>query len=173
MFDRWKKIVIGVSCWALFSAPALVRGRSLDHVDAHFIKMAAKATLEEAHLGDLAEHQASRPGVKSFGEELSNDHGTAYSEVSALARKTGEKIPAALGDDKEIDQLMQLDGTQFDSAFLREEIQANKSVLAAFKYEAEHGENAEVKEWAKGMIPTLEGHLQTAERLESEEKTGN
>jgi putative membrane protein len=173
MFNGWRKFVTGVSCSALFTAPAVLGGRTLDSVDAHFLRMAAKATLEEAHLGEMAEHQAGRQGVKDFGQELSNDHATAYSELSALAHQAGEKIPAALGDDKEIDQLMRLDGTQFDSAFLREEIQKDKSVIAAFKTEAEHGGNADIKAWAKNMIPTLEGHLQTAERLAAQEKTGN
>jgi hypothetical protein len=45
-------------------------------------------------------------------------------------------------------------------------------VIAAFKNEAEHGENADIKAWAKNMIPTLEGHLETAERLVAQEKTG-
>ncbi len=70
-----------------------------------------------------------------------------------------------------IDHLTGFD-TQFDRAFLNEEVQAHKSVIAAFKNEAEHGENADIQAWAKNMIPTMEGHLQTAERLASQQKTG-
>jgi putative membrane protein len=168
---RMKTMIVCI-CAPLFSVPVVLLGGSLDNLDAHFIKMAAKANLEEAHLGQMAEHQASQQGVKDFGQELSNDHATAYRELSALANKAGEKIPTALGEDKEIDRLMRFDGTQFDSAFLNEEVQAHKSVIAAFKDEAEHGENADLKAWAKNMIPTLEGHLETAERLVAQEKTG-
>jgi putative membrane protein len=172
MLNSWKKMVVGASCSALISVPAVLRGRALDSADAHFLRMAAKTTLEVAHMGELAEHQASLQAVKDFGEELSNDHTTAYSEVSALAHKTGEKIPATLGDSKEINQLMRLTGAQFDSSFLRQEIQADRSAIAAFRNEAELGGNAGIKEWAKNMIPTLEGHLQTAERLAAQESTG-
>ncbi len=172
MSSRWKKVVIAVSCSVLFIAPVVLPGRTLSNVDAHFLRMAARVNLEEAHLGEMAEHQASAPEVKNFGQELSNDHTTAYDELSGLARETGEKIPATLGDDKEVNQLMRLDGTQFDSVFLRQQIEANKSVIALFKNEAEHGENADVRDWAKNMIPTLEGHLQTAERLAAEVKIG-
>lgn len=166
------KTMIVCMCAPLLSVPAVLLGGTLDNVDAHFLRMAAKANLEETHLGQIAEHQASLQGVKDFGEELSNDHATAYRELSALANKVGEKIPTVLGEDKEIDRLMRFDGTQFDSAFLNEEVQAHKSVIAAFKNEAEHGESADIKAWAKNMIPTLEGHLETAERLVAQEKTG-
>lgn len=174
MNKLWKRTVTAITCAPLFAMPVILRGASrLDNVDAHFIEMAAKANLEEAHLGQMAEHQASQQSVKDFGQELANDHTTAYKELSALASKTGQKIPAALGKDKEIDRLMRLDGTQFDSAFLSQEVQAHKSVIAAFKNEAEHGENGEVKIWATNMLPTLEGHLKTAERLVTQEKRGN
>jgi putative membrane protein len=56
-------------------------------------------------------------------------------------------------------------GVSFDHAFLVDEVQSHKTALATFKSEAEKGDNPDVKAWAKSMIPTLEGHLKTAENL--------
>lgn len=65
---------------------------------------------------------------------------------------------------------MHLKGNSFDRAFAQDEVQSYKTAIAAFKKEADHGENPDVKAWAKKMIPTLEGHLETAEKLAMVEK---
>jgi len=52
------------------------------------------------------------------------------------------------------------------------EVQSHKATLAAFKNEAEHGDNADVKAWAQTVIPTVEAHLQTAENLAKAEQPG-
>ena len=167
-----RKSVVVVFCCALFSVPLFLHAAALSKADAQFMNMAAKASMTEAHLGQMAEAQAGQHGVKDFGSQLSKDHTSAYEELSVLANKTGKTIPKAIGRDKAIEQLAHLKGNRFDRAFLLDEVQSHKSAIAAFKGEAEHGENADVKAWAKTMIPTLEGHLQTAEGLAKQEKSG-
>lgn len=171
MSDKNLNILVIVGFSALFIALAILRPDSLAKVDIRFIGIAAKANLEEACLDQMAEHKASLPITKTFGQQLSNDDATAYKELGALASGTGHKIPTALGDDKKLDRLAKLDGAQFDVAFLDEEVQVHKSVIAAFKSEAEHGDNTEVVAWAENKIPTLERHLDRAERLVIEEKS--
>jgi putative membrane protein len=167
-----RKCVVAVSCCALFSVPLLLQAAALGKADAQFMNMAARASMTEAHLGQMAEAQARQLGVKDFGSQLSKDHTSAYEELSVLANKTGKSIPKAIGHDKTIERLTHLKGNRFDRAFLLDEVQSHKSAIAAFKSEAEHGENADVKAWAQTMIPTLQGHLQTAESLAKQEKTG-
>lgn len=166
-----KNIVSSFCCAALFVMPVVLQGAALSNADANFMKMAAIANMTEAHLGQMAENQASEQGVKDFGDKLSKDHTSAYEGLTVLANKTGETIPKAIGKDKNIERLMHVKGDRFDRSFLPEEVQSHKTAIAAFKNEAEKGENADVKAWAKSMIPTLEAHLQTAEGLEKHEKT--
>jgi putative membrane protein len=149
----------------LLSVPTLLGASSLSKNDAAFLKLAAKASMTEAHLGQMAEAQASRQAVKDFGEQLSKDHTTAYEGLTVLANKTGEAIPKAIGHDQTIAHLTHMKGAGFDHAFLVDEVQSHKAALATFKNEAEKGDSPDVKAWAKSMIPTLEGHLKTAEDL--------
>lgn len=160
-----KNIVAAVGCAVLSSIPVLLYGGSLSKSDAQFMNMAAKANMTEAHLGQMAEAQAAKKEIKDFGQKLSDDHTSAYEALTVLANKTGDNIPKAITRTKTIDSLAHLKGKSFDRAFLTDEVQSHKTVLAAFKNEAEHGENPDIKAWAKNMIPTLEGHLQTAETL--------
>ena len=162
--DR-KYWLTAVCCAAVFSVPVLVQGASLAKADADFMNMAAKANMTEAHLGQMAEAQAGQKQVKEFGQKLSQDHTTAYEGLSVLANKTGDSIPKAISKGKTIEQLTHLKGARFDHAFLMDEVTSHKTELAAFQNEAEHGENADVKAWAKSMIPTLQEQLQQAETL--------
>jgi putative membrane protein len=150
---------------------ALLRGAALSKTDAQFMKMAAVANMTEAHLGQMAEAQAARQGVKDFGQKLSTDHTNAYQGLTELANKTGDTIPKAIGREQTIARLAHLKGNQFDRAFLLDEVHAHRSVILAFRHEAEHGENADVKLWAQNMIPTLEDHLHMAESLEKQGKS--
>jgi putative membrane protein len=160
------KGAIAMAGWTvLLSVPALLGAASLGKNDAAFMKLAAKTSMTEAHLGQMAEAQASRQAVKDFGQQLSKDHTTAYEELTVLANKTGETIPKAIGHDQTIVHLTHLKGAGFDHAFLADEVQSHKAALATFKNEAEKGDSPDVKGWAKSMIPTLEGHLKTAEDL--------
>ena len=165
-----KNAVTGVCCAVLFTVPVILQGAALSKADVNFMNTAAKANMTEAHLGQMAEAQAGRRDVKDFGQKLSKDHTMAYEGLTVLANKTGETIPKAIGNDQAIAHLTHLKGARFDRAFLQDEVQSHKATLAEFKNEAEKGENADVKAWAKSMIPTLEGHLQTAENLVKQEK---
>ncbi len=165
MSTHHKRVVAGIGTAVLFSVPVLLQAGALSKTDVQFLNMAARANMKEAHLGQMAEAQARLQGVKDFGQKLSKDHTSAYEELTVLASKTGETIPKAIKPDKTISSLAHLKGSSFDRAFLMDEVQSHKTVLAAFKNEAEHGENEDVKAWAKEVIPTLEEHLQTAENL--------
>ncbi len=145
----------------------VLEGASWTKTDRLFMNMAATASMTEAHLGQMAEAQGSQQAVKTFGQKLSNDHTVAYEGLSVLANKASETIPKAIGHDKTIERLQHLRGKAFDRSFILDEVQSHRTAIAAFKNEAEHGDNADIKAWAKTMIPTLEGHLQAAENLEN------
>ena len=165
-------LVTGLRYAVLISIAFVLHGASLSKTDIQFMNMAARASMTEAHLGQMAEAQASQKAVKDFGQKLSNDHTNAYEGLSVLAIKTSEAIPKAIGHDKTIENLKHLKGRAFDRAFIQDEVLSHKTAIAAFKNEAEHGENADIKAWAKTMISTLEEHLQRAESLAKEEKPG-
>ena len=62
-------------------------------------------------------------------------------------------------------QLVHLKGNNFDRQFVQDEIAGHRRAIAAFKREAEHGQDADVKAYANKMIPVLEKHLHMAEEL--------
>lgn len=166
MFPKHVLLIVG-SCFTLLSVSALAQSAKLSPRDKEFLKMAAVANMTEAHLGQLAESQAFRSGVKDFGQTLAKDHTNAYQELAVLDSKLGQSIPKGIDvhRHKAIEQLARVKGKRFDVPFLRDEVRDHERAIAAFKRETQLGQDQDVKAYAAQVLPTMEEHLREAEKL--------
>jgi putative membrane protein len=171
--DKMKKLSGILLCFAMSGFAASAPGQ-LSPADRHFMNTAANVDMIEAHVGQMAQAQASDSGVKDFAKRLADDHSQAYTQLLALANKTGETIPRGIDirRDHAAAQLEHLQGVRFDRAFVKDEISDHEKALAEFKREAAHGNNPDVKALASQTIPTLEQHLNTARQLAKSESRG-
>ncbi len=144
---------------------------SLSSADKRFMNTAADDDMIEANLGQMAESHAAKADVKDFAKELADDHSKAYGELLQLANTTGDKVPRGIDirRDRAAVQLTHLKGDRFDRTFLNDEIASHEKAIAAFRREATHGSNPEVKAMASRMIPVLEKHLERARQLAKSE----
>ena len=163
---------IGVSCCMISSGLVMAQSNQLNATDKQFLKMAADANMMEAHLGQMAEAQASAETVKNFGKTLDQDHTKSYSQLQQVATKDGESIPTGInvGQNKSIEQLMHMKGKSFDRSFVLHEIQDHQKAIAEFKREAQRGENPDLKSYAQQTLPVLENHLHQAQDLAKAKK---
>ena len=158
-------IAPGTCFLALLAAATIAHAASLSNADKAFMTMAAKADMTEAHEGQMAESQATRAEVKTFAKALVQDHTESYEHLTELAAKTGASIPKGInaGKDRTIRRLAHLKGDRFGHLFTRDEMAAHRRAIVAFRREAAHGEDANVKTYAAKMIPVLEKDLHLAE----------
>ena len=163
-----RSAVLAMFLVAAVGVVARAQTADLSSADKAFLKSAADANMMEAHVGKMAEEQASDNGVKSFGQTLVQDHTKSYDELTAVANKTGETIPKGIDvrRNRAVQELAREKGPAFDRQFVRHEVQDHQKTIAEFKREAEKGQNADVKAYAQKTIPTLEEHLQKAQELE-------
>jgi putative membrane protein len=164
----FQKAITALLCGsALCALPVILNAASVDKQDAAFMKMAAEADMLCAHLGQMAQSSASNTAVKDLGKKLVQDHTMNYQELTELASKTGETIPKAIEkrDDREITTLGHDKGKMFDHAFLSHEVADHEKLAKAFKEEAAHGQNPDIKAFANKSLPTIESHLHEAEDL--------
>jgi putative membrane protein len=161
-----KKLLPRLGCVLVLSLPVLAQTKT-SPADRAFMQVAARANMTEAHIGQMAETQASASQVKDFGQTLIHDHTDAYTQLTALAAKTGESIPKGINVRKipTVEQLVKLKGKRFDHQFVQAEIRDHEKAIADFKREAQHGQDPDVKAFASKMIPVLEGHLRQAKAL--------
>lgn len=135
--------------------------------DKKFVKDATIGGLTEVELGKLAEDKGGSDAVKQFGRHLVDDHTKANNQLKEAASKAGFSVPESLDSKHQarIDKLSKLSGTQFDRAFIKDEVKDHESDVRAFKDESTNGTNADVKAFASNALPTLEAHLTMAKDL--------
>jgi putative membrane protein len=162
----WFRIAVPVSGCAMLFAAAAAFAQSPSNADKQFMTMAARTNMIEAHEGQMAEDQGA-PDIKDFAQTLVTDHTKAYQDLQQLASKTGVQIPTGIdsGKDPAIRQLMHLKGEGFDRQFARDEVVDHQRAIAAFRREADHGQDPDVKNYASQMIPILQKHLQMAQEI--------
>ncbi|HTW65377.1 MAG TPA: DUF4142 domain-containing protein [Bryobacteraceae bacterium] len=161
------RILVAGCCAAVFAIPAFPQLVKLSPKDKQFLQMAAVSDMTEAHLGQMAQGKAAMPGIKDFGQTLVKDHTNAYQELAVLDNKLGQKIPKGINAqrNRQVEMLTNLKGKKFDAQFLRDEVQDHERTLAAFKHEAQKGQDPEIKAYANQLLPTMEEHLREAEKL--------
>lgn len=127
--------------------------------------MAAQSDMLHAHLGQMAEKQSTKRGVRDLGLEIRKNDSADYQQLSDLAAKTGKTIPKSINDkgDKTIERLSRLRGASFDHAFISELIDSDKRTVAAFEQKAQDAENPDVKTYASNALPSLKLHLNEAQ----------
>jgi len=67
--------------------------------------------------------------------------------------------------------MSKLEGDAFDKAYSKMMVSDHKKDIAEFKHEASSGADPQVKSFASQTLPTLQEHLQLAEKMNSNEKS--
>jgi len=140
--------------------------------DHTFVMKAAEGGLAEVALGNLAKDKASDPAVKSFGQQMVDDHSKANDELKQLASSKGITLPAEPNakDKAEHDRLAKLSGEAFDKAYMRAMVSDHRTDVNEFRKESQSGADSDLKAWAAKTLPTLEHHLQMAESTDAKVK---
>jgi|SRR5579864_76088 len=135
--------------------------------DRMFMKKAAEANKAEIELGQLATQKASSDDVKKFGQRMVDDHSKASQDLEQIASKKGVTLPDKLNakDEATKDRLDKLSGKQFDEAYMRDMVTDHKKDVSEFKREEKMAKDPDVKSFAQNTTPTLESHLQEAEKI--------
>ena len=133
--------------------------------DEDFLHQAMEINLTEIAMGELALRRGSSEDIRTYGGTLVIDHIANGGEVIALSRSMGIEPPkmAPGGEMAVHDQLMNLDGADFDQTFVRRMIDGHRDAIALFQDKA--AEDGPVGDYAEETLPTLEGHLQLAEQI--------
>lgn len=160
--------IVAIAAGALlFGSISVAAQQKLSPADKRFIDQAADIDMLEAHVGQMAQNQASNADVRNFGQTLEQDHSKAYGQLLELGQRIHQDVPRGIDVHREpaVTHLERAKGAQFDRQFAMDEVRDHQKALAEFKREAEHGDNADVKNYANQQIPVLEEHLHKAQDL--------
>lgn len=172
-----RRIVSAVCCMALCCLPALAQkahahkgaamAKNAAMTDQQFVDLAAQTDMLEAHLGQMAQDQASSQAVKDYAQMLMTDHTADYQQLGILAAKDNLTVPKGLGDEqnKMIAPFEKLKGAAFDSRYIHTMIMGHTHAIEVYKKEATDAQSADVKDYATATLPTLQKHLDGAKAL--------
>jgi putative membrane protein len=169
MKTRQGMMIIAAGC--LLSSAAW----SASSTDTSFAKKAARGGLAEVAMGRLAESHAQSADVKAFGQKMVQDHGAANDKLKVAAEQEHVPLPTRLSpeDQKTLNHLSPLHGEAFDKAYAQTMVKDHKKDIAEFKQEAQSGTASQIQTFAQATLPTLQEHLQMAEKLPEAAATPN
>jgi putative membrane protein len=134
-----------------------------------FVTKAGTAGLYEVRAAEVAREKTRSEEVREFADEMIKDHEQANQELRELATERRWRPPAALDTKHQglLDRLQQLDGSEFDAEYAKQQLQAHQEAVTLFEEQAEQGTDPQLKSWAGEKLDTLQTHLEHAKQLGS------
>jgi putative membrane protein len=143
------------------------QARTKAGADADFVAKAAAGGMAEVQLAKIAVERAQNPRVKEFAERMLRDHGTVNRELTTILTKKNQPMPTELTRDHQsvIDKLSQLNGAEFDKAYMTHMHASHTKGIELFEGEAKNGQDVDLKAFAMKTLPTIKEHLRMAHDL--------
>jgi putative membrane protein len=144
-------------------------GMAVDHNGADpttFVAKAAQGGMTEVALSKAAVTKSSDPSVNKFADQMVQDHQKANDELSAIAKKKGLSVPAALDAEHQavVQKINNKSGGEFDQAYGKQMAMDHAKTVALFEG-ATQSTDSDLAAFAKKTLPTLKEHKQMAGKL--------
>jgi putative membrane protein len=141
--------------------------RAVGKPPAMLLVTTARSSGSEISLSRIALERSSNPEVKQFAQQAMADHEQMNQEIRALAdRRHISVMPVP----DEVNQtvaahLRKLSGLELDRAYMSEMLAEHSKMAAKFETAVREENDPEVQRWAEKQIPTVQKHLEMAQRL--------
>jgi putative membrane protein len=165
------KALFGAAVAAAMAMPAGAQtmntpaASSLNKTDLQIVAAMARANLAEIEAGKLALANGQSAEVKTFAQQMVDDHTKALADVTTLAQNKGVTLPTE-PDAKHkamAAKLSKLKGEKFDQMYMKQAgVADHKQVHAMLKKDEARAKDPDVKALAAKMLPTVEQHLTAA-----------
>lgn len=140
----------------------------MSKTDSKAIMDMAMVNMAEVEMGKLAQSKSQNPEVKTFAQQMIDDHTKGLSEVQTVAQAKGITLPTELDAKHKAmsAKLAKLEGDKFDREYMKMGgTGGHKEALAMLKKNEKNAKDAEVKGLATKMMPTVEQHLKAAQQM--------
>jgi putative membrane protein len=121
----------------------------------------------EIEAGKLAQEKGDSKQVKAYGKTLVKDHTAADKKVMATAKQLKVELPKdmpPMKDDK-MEEAKAATGPDFDKKFAEAMLDDHKKDVEETSEARDKTTNPKLKKLLAGLVPTLEKHRDTAQKL--------
>ena len=105
--------------------------------------------------------------VKLFAQQVLSDYSQSQTDLISIANQHGVQLPFEVNpkDRATSDALSQLQGAEFDKAYMKAMLNGRQAELSRFKQEAAQSGTPGIMEWANKTLPALQGDLKEAQKV--------
>jgi putative membrane protein len=134
-----------------------------------FVQKAAMSGMYEVEAGKIAAAKGQADAVKQFGQHMVDAHTQLGEELKGIVQAENLKVelPTALdaSHQKLIDDLNNASAADFDKTYAKQQVDGHKAAAKLFKHYSDKGDNQALKQFAAKTLPTIEQHLEEANKL--------
>jgi putative membrane protein len=133
----------------------------------NFVMEAARSSMAEKELSDLAEQKARNESVKDLAKEIKSEHTQVVDKLQQIASNNNVSLPSDVSksDRTIIDRLQKLSGEEFDKEYMKQTVKEHQKDVENYRQQARSAKDQEVKDYAQNTLPTLEQHLDRARQV--------
>jgi len=140
-----------------------------DHSAKSFIKEAFRDNQEEIDMAGVAVNKAQNADLKSFAQQIQQDHTKANQDLQPIAAKYGVTEEQSKLREHAVNKFdKETAGPEFDKKFAIAMMKDHQKAINKFEKAANKLQEADVKQYAENMLPKLREHLQKAETVARE-----
>jgi putative membrane protein len=160
-------IIAGLLCLT----PAALPAQTVS--EAQIASIVVTANQVDIDAGKLAASKGTNPEIKKFGQQMVTDHTGVNKQATALVTQlkvtpadnaTSQSLKA--GGDKNIANLKNLKGAEFDKAYIDNEVTYHQAVIDAIDNTlVPSAQNAELKALLVKVRPAFVAHLEHAKMI--------
>jgi len=140
----------------------------ISSTDEQALKDMAQADINEIAAAKIALSKARSSEVKTFAQEMVEDHGVALTKVQTVAQQKGVSIPTG-PDAKHMAMAVKLEkqsGGKFDKMYMENAgTKDHKTVLSTLRSDSKKIKDPDVKALAEAHTPVVEQHLKSAQQM--------
>lgn len=139
-------------------------GSTLKHADRRFIEKATESGREEVEISKVVAERSTNADVKKFAQMMVDDHTRANEELASIA---SAKNVVVKEKEKSENKWEKKDMKELDRDYVKKMVSDHKEAIDLFSNESKNGAEAELVEFARKTLPTLQHHLEQANELKA------
>jgi predicted outer membrane protein len=140
----------------------------LSKADSKGIMDMAMVNMAEIEMGKLAQSKSQNPEVKTFAQQMIDDHTKGLAEVQGVAQSKGITLPTELDTKNKAraTRLSKLSGEKFDREYMKVGgVAAHKEAHALLQKNQKAAKDPDVQALVTKMMPVVEQHLKSAQQM--------
>ncbi|MFC5459661.1 DUF4142 domain-containing protein [Massilia niabensis] len=140
----------------------------MNKADSKGIMDMAMVNMAEIEMGKLAQSKSQNPEVKTYAQQMIDDHTKGLAEVQGVAQSKGVTLPTELDTKHKAmsNRLAKLSGEKFDREYMKVGgLAAHKEAHALLKKNQKAAKDPDVQALVTKMMPVVEQHLKSAQQM--------